>query len=118
MGETKNLHFYDFAILGRVQTPSKPTISFFGDTRTTTNLRNICGIFENMIFINLKTLESSWVVNLGKDGHRTFMKIRLINPEILGYEVNMHQYLLLRNNLLDALRSEDYLAESLAISTL
>ena len=53
--KAKNHHVHDFGIIGRVQTPLKPTLFIFGDTRTPkTNQENMGTSWTNIIFANMR----------------------------------------------------------------
>ena len=75
MGEPSNPHFYEFGILGHVQTPKKLIKFIFGGTRipkqNQVHQESHWNLFENI----------NGILNFdifGKDRRRQIMKIRLI----------------------------------------
>ncbi len=72
MGETKNLHLYDFGIFGRVKTPQNHLSLLFRDPETPETIKGKHWNFNKTIssFANLKTLEIQNVGNIGTGGHR------------------------------------------------
>ena len=88
MGETKTPHFYDFGTFGRV--PGSPnqyylsleTPGYLNETKTQSFLKDV-------IFINLKILDSETFEHIGEGGRQHIMKTRLIIFEHLEYGINI-----------------------------
>ena len=114
MWGTKNHHFHDFGILGRVQTPPKPTLFFFLDTRTLkSNQEKSLDHFRRYFFVKLATIFGGFwkyrdrvsffrfVLLLGRAPHALskLAKMRIgrwykmvkYNLKHFGYEFHMYQ---------------------------
>ena len=75
MGETKNPHFFDFGIFGRVPEPQHQ-LFFFGDTRIPNKIKKHPGAHRQKFGINLKSTEIPKFGNFRKDGHRQILTRR------------------------------------------
>ena len=76
MGQPKTPHFYDFGTFERVPEPQNQVFLFWRhqDIKKRQKLYRL-----KQFFTNIETLETQYVDNFGKDGHRKMMKIRLDN---------------------------------------
>ena len=75
MGESKNRHFYDFEIWGRVPEPQNQLFLSLGTPGDLKKSRTNPGTFFSCM--NIKTSEIVFV-DFGKDGRRKIPTIRLI----------------------------------------
>ena len=84
-------HFYGLGISGRVHDSQNQHDSSLETTGYFEESKKIPNNFESPMLINLELLEIEHFENVGEDGRRKLMKIRLKHLENLEYGLNIFQ---------------------------